>query len=161
MTGVQTCALPICQIELFAFREASGIFLSPFTSPNNIIIFVLDPAVAKNPAGLVSLLMLSSSIQFRFSTPMDLVLGKADLLEDEEVETILEHCSNPENLLFALGQNDMDMRSVAAIEFLKAMESLGAQKIPKPVSSMEMSGIEDIYNSIQQVFFGGEDLAPD
>jgi GTPase Era involved in 16S rRNA processing len=149
------------QIELFAFREASGVFLNSSASSQNLILFVLDPAVAKSPAGLVSLLMLSSSIQFRFSTPMDLVLGKADLLEAEELERIIENCENPESLLFSLGQGEMDMRSVAAIEFLRAMESLGAQKMPKPVSSMEMSGIEDIYNSIQQVFFGGEDLSPD
>ncbi|MBA3044898.1 MAG: ATP/GTP-binding protein [Candidatus Thermoplasmatota archaeon] len=149
------------QIELFAFREASSVFLNAFSTDRNIIIFVLDPTVARNTAGLVSLLMLSSSIQFRFSAPMDLVLGKSDLLDDEELERILEHCSNPESLLFALGEAGMDMRAVAATEFLKAMEALGVMHAPKPVSGIEMSGIEDIYNSIQQAFFGGEDLASD
>ncbi len=149
------------QIELFAFREASTVFMGAFPSERSIIVFVLDPAVAKNPAGLVSLLMLSSSIQFRFSAPMSLVLGKSDLLTDEEREKILEHCGDPESLLFALGEGGMDMRAVAATEFLKAMESLGVMHKPKPVSSVEMSGIEDVYNSIQQAFFGGEDLASD
>ncbi|MFO7619027.1 MAG: ATP/GTP-binding protein, partial [Thermoplasmata archaeon] len=149
------------QIELFPFREASTVFLDAKSSTQSIIVFVLDPAVAKTPAGLVSLLMLSSSIQFRFSTPMDLVLGKADLLTIDEIEEILEYCVNPEALQFALGRGEMEMRAVAAAEFLRAMETLGAQKVPKPVSSTEMSGIEDIYNSIQLVFFGGEDLASD
>ena len=92
---------------------------------------------------------------------MSLVLGKSDLLGDEELETILENCSNPESLLFALGTGVMDMRAVAATEFLRAMESLGVMHKPRPVSSMEMSGIEDVYNSIQQAFFGGEDLESD
>jgi GTPase SAR1 family protein len=149
------------QIELFAFREASNVFMGAFPSERSIIIFVLDPAVAKNPAGLVSLLMLSSSIQFRFSAPMSLVLGKSDILSDEEKESILEHCGNPESLLFALDNGGMDMRAVAATEFLRAMDSLGVMHKPKPVSSIEMTGIEDVYNSIQQAFFGGEDLASD
>lgn len=149
------------QIELFAFREASAVFLNAFPTERNIIIFVLDPMVAKTPAGLVSLLMLSSSIQFRFSAPLGLVLGKADLLETEEIEAIMDNCTNPGNLMFALGEGEMDMRAVAATEFLRAMESLAVTLTPLPVSSLEMEGIEDVYNLIQQVFFGGEDLESD
>lgn len=149
------------QIELFAFREASAVFLNAFQTTQNIIVFVLDPAVAKTPAGLVSLLMLSSSIQFRFDTPMELVLGKCDLMEPEEIEKILEHCGNTDSLLFALGEGNMNMRAVAATEFLRAMDSLGARSVPKPVSSLEMTGMEEIYRTIQMIFFGGEDLSPD
>jgi GTPase SAR1 family protein len=148
------------QIELFAFREASAVFLNAFSTNRNIIVFVLDPSVAKTPAGLVSLLMLSSSIQFRFDTPMELVLGKCDLLEPEETEKILEHCGNTDSLLFALGDN-VNMRAIAATEFLKAMESLGGRMVPKPISSLEMTGLEEIYRTVQLIFFGGEDLSPD
>ena len=122
---------------------------------------MLDPSVAKKPAGLVSLLMLSSSIQFRFNAPMDLILGKMDLLEDDEVEEILSMASDSYRLQDALDQGEMDMRAVSATEFLRAMENLGIQKVPKLVSSHEMYGIEDLYNTIQQYFFGGEDLRSD
>lgn len=153
------------QIELFAFRQASEIFLNAFPTQRNIIVFVLDPAVAKTPAGLVSLLMLSSSIKFRFDSPMELVLGKSDLLALDEIERIKEYCENPESLMFALGETGkegtMDMRAVAATEFLRAMETLGARMIPKPVSSVEMTGLEEIYSTVQLIFFGGEDLSPD
>jgi len=149
------------QIELFAFREASSIFLNAFPTKRNIILFMLDPAIAKKPAGLVSLLMLSSSIQFRFDAPLDLVLGKTDLLEEEEAKEILEMSSDPYRLQDSLGQGEMDMRSISATEFLRAMETLGVQKVPKMVSSHEMFGIEDLYNTIQQYFYGGEDLRPD
>lgn len=154
------------QIELFAFREASSVFLNAFSSKRNLILFMLDPSVARKPAGLVSLLMLSSSIQFRFDAPMDLVLGKADLLEDDETgdsaaEEILTMVNEPDRLQDALDREGMDMGSVSAAEFLKAMENLGVQKVPKLVSSIEMFGIEDLYNTIQQYFFGGEDLRPD
>lgn len=149
------------QIELFAFREASSVFMNAFSTKRNLILFVMDPTVAKKPAGLVSLLMLSSSIQFRFDSPMDLVLSKADLLEEDEAQEILEMASDSYRLQDALGTGEMDMRSISATEFLRAMESLGVQKVPKLVSSHEMFGIEDLYNTIQQYFYGGEDLRPD
>ena len=149
------------QIELFAFREASSIFLNSFQSGNAIMVFVLDPALARTPPGLVSLLMLSSSIQFRFSTPIELVLGKADIMSEEELENVRGWCTDLGRLMDDLDKFDMDMRSVAASEFLKAMESLGVHNTPIPISSFEMTGIEDLYNTIQQLFFGGEDLRPD
>jgi GTPase SAR1 family protein len=148
------------QIELFAFRQASDVFLDAFQSGHPIIVFVLDPALARTPAGLVSLLMLSSSVQFRFAVPLELVLGKADLLTDEEKETVTAWSINPERLLGALETGE-DMRSVAAGEFLKAMETLGMHKTPICVSSADMTGIEDLYNTIQQLFMGGEDLGSD
>lgn len=149
------------QIELFAFRTASEVFLDSFTSGHGIMVFVLDPAVAKTPAGLVSLLILSSSVQFRFSTPLELVLGKADLLSESEERQIHEWCVSPELLTDALHQDEMDMQKIAAIEFLRAMESLGSHKLPLSVSGAEVTGIEDLYNTIQQLFFGGEDLQSD
>lgn len=149
------------QIELFAFREASRIFLDAFTSPNAIIVFVLDPAVAKSPAGLVSLLMLSTSIQSRFQAPTELVLGKSDLLEEEELETIIDRCQYPERLINDLELEGMEMQEVAATEFMRAMEALDVYRRPLPISGLETEGIEDLYNTIQQIFFGGEDLRPD
>jgi len=149
------------QIELFAFRRASEVFLESFTSGHGIIVFVLDPAVTKTPAGLVSLLILSSSVQFRFSTPLELVLGKADLLSEIEQEQIQAWCSSPEMLMDALQQDQMDMQKVAAVEFLRAVETLGSSKPPLPVSGTEVTGIEDLYNTIQQLYFGGEDIRSD
>ncbi len=149
------------QIELFAFREASSVFLNSFSNDSAIIAFVLDPAIARQPAGLVSLLMLSSSVQFRFSTPIELVLGKADLLSEDELDTIMEWCDTPERLMDELGRDEMNMQAVAAGEFLRAMESLGGHRMPLPISGMEVTGIDDLYNTIQQVFFGGEDLQSD
>jgi hypothetical protein len=149
------------QIELFAFREASNVFLNAFGAGRALILFVMDPAIAKRPEGLVSLLILSSSIQFRFDTPIDLVLGKADLLEEGEAEAIIAMCSDQYRLVDELGKGEMSMRAVAATEFMKTMESLGVHTVPKPVSATEMWGIEDIYNTVQQLFYGGEDLSPD
>ena len=43
------------------------------------------------------------------------------------------------------------------IEFLKAMESIGMYRELTPVSAENGTGMEDIYNAVQQYFEGGED----
>jgi GTPase SAR1 family protein len=149
------------QIELFAFREASSVFLNAFSGGNSIIAFVLDPVIARTPTGLISLFVLSSSVQFRFDTPIELVLGKADLLSEKELEEVQDWCANPELLIEALQRDESDMRAIASIEFQRATEALGAHRTPLPISAFEVTGIEDLYNTIQQLFSGGEDLSPD
>jgi GTPase SAR1 family protein len=149
------------QIELFAFREASNVFLSAFSSGNSMIAFVLDPVIARKPTGLISLFVLSSSVQFRFNTPIELVLGKVDLLSETELEEVQNWCSTPELLQEALEGIGGDMHTMASLEFQRATETLGAHKKPVPISALELTGIEDLYNTIQQLFFGGEDLSSD
>lgn len=148
------------QIELFAFREASNVFLTSFTSGYSMIAFVLDPVIARKPTGLISLFVLSSSVQFRFNTPIELVLGKADLLSETELEEVQNWCDSPERLQEAL-EGIEDMHSMASLEFQKATETLGAHRRPVPISGLELTGIEDLYNTVQQLFFGGEDLSSD
>jgi hypothetical protein len=51
----------------------------------------------------------------------------------------------------------MSSQAIISIEYLKAMESVGMYRELYPVSSMEGTGMEDIYNAVQQYFEGGED----
>jgi len=49
------------------------------------------------------------------------------------------------------------MQSQLSIEFLSALKSFGASQNIIPASSTYGSGMEDIYNTVQQIYFGGED----
>jgi len=51
------------------------------------------------------------------------------------------------------------MRTQLSIEFLSALKSFGEGQNIIPVSSTYGSGMEDIYNAAQQIYFGGEDLS--
>ena len=53
------------------------------------------------------------------------------------------------------------MHVQSSIEFFKALEVLETQRELIPASSESGDGMDDIYNAIQQVFFGGEDLMDD
>ena len=149
------------QIELFAFRHSSDVFLNTFQTGHNILVFLMDPTVASDPSGLISLFLLSSSIQFRFNAPLFNVLGKSDIVSDEERDKIIQWASTPELLMNSLDFGEGGIQHVAASEFLKAIESLEVHRQLIPISSTELTGFEDLYNLIQQTYFGGEDLRSD
>ena len=149
------------QIELFSFRQASEVFVNSFTSGQSVLAFIMDPMVAKDPSGLVSLFLLSSSIHFRFNTPMLNILGKSDSVEPEEIEKIRDWAMEPDLMMSSLYENMDTAKPLAAIEFLRAMESFPIHRDLIPISSVERTGMEDLYNYIQMLFFGGEDLTPD
>ena len=154
------------QIELFAFRESSRVLTETLGTEKALIAFMFDPALARQPSGMVSLLMLCATVQFRFSLPSINLLTKSDLLEEDECEKIVSWSGDPYTLLGALtetspddaGKSSSPMQLQLNIEFFKAMETIGTYKTLLPVSAETMTGIEDIYNIIQQNFSGGEDL---
>lgn len=146
------------QMELFAFRQSSGNIVEELGQEDGFLVFLSDPALAKTPNGFVSDLMLAAIIQFRFSLPILNVLSKADLLNEEQLDEMANWARDPYALYNALTDKNMSTQSVISIEFLKAMESVGVYKELTPVSSEQGTGMEDIYNTIQQYFEGGEDL---
>jgi hypothetical protein len=106
-------------------------------------------------------MMLCAITHFRFLVPILNVLSKSDTIDDEDVETILSWSRDPYTLYDALGQEQGTSQTVLSIEFFKAMENIGMYRELTPVSSKTPFGMEDIYNTIQQVFEGGEDLSTD
>jgi GTPase SAR1 family protein len=149
------------QVELFAFRHASKVVLETMGEENSIIAFLFDPVLSSNPSSFVSLLLLSASIQFRFRSPFVNILSKADLLGKEKIEAVVEWSNDFPALYDALISEKYGIEKEANIEFFKALESVGTISGLIPVSSKTYKGAEDIYNSVQQIFFAGEDALPD
>jgi len=52
-------------------------------------------------------------------------------------------------------------KTLLDVEFMKGMETIGVYRRLHPVSSEAMSGFEEVYSQVQNVFEGGEDLRPD
>lgn len=146
------------QIELFAFRPAFKMFINSL-GRRSFLAFLIDPMLARSPEGFVSLLLLSASTQFRFGFPFLNILSKVDLLDQQEVEKIVNWSVDCESLYEALCASSPSMAKESSIEIFKALEALNAftSKIA-PISSNTLFGIEELYNAIQQVYMGGEDL---
>ncbi len=146
------------QIELFAFRAASKFIVDSIGGKNSMLAFLFDPALAKTPSGFISLLMLSSSIYFRFYTPFINILSKVDIIEDRELENIA-NWGREWNLLYdALLRENPGMSKELSIELFKALENIDAFRTLIPTSARMLYGYEDVYSVIQLTFAGGEDL---
>ncbi|HQQ24679.1 MAG TPA: ATP/GTP-binding protein [Methanomassiliicoccales archaeon] len=148
------------QIELFAFRQSSEVIMEELGKEDSCLVFLADPNLCKSPSGFVSSIMLAATVHFRFSVPFFTVLSKSDLLKEEELEVITGWSDSPDALYDAL-TGKIDSRAVLSIELFKALESIGAYRRVIPASATEPSGLEDIYDMVQESFEGGEDLSDD
>lgn len=149
------------QTELFTFRHASTRIIDTLGTDRSILLFLLDPFIAQTPSGFVSQLLLASTIHFRFRIPIFNVLSKSDMIEQETVDLILEWSEDLYKLEEALIKESEKIQAHLNLELLKVLQDMEIYKSLAPTSSETGLGMEEIYNFIQQVFEGGEDLTPD
>jgi putative protein kinase ArgK-like GTPase of G3E family len=95
---------------------------------------------------------MANSAVFRLEIPQITVLSKADVLGDEEVERILRWSSDLDYLSSSLETKTL------SIELLRILKDSGLFRPLVAVSALKGYGMEDIYDGIQEYFFGGEDL---
>lgn len=149
------------QMELFTFRNCSNVIIKALNEEGSAIVFLYDPMLSATPSSFVSQIMLGATTQFRFNIPTINVLSKMDMLDGEKLETITEWSRNPDALYDAIIAETPSMEGQLNIELFQALENLGTYKELIPISSEELSGLEDLYAIAQQIFSGGEDLSVD
>ena len=146
------------QVELFTFRQSSRVVVEELSGEAACLGYLFDPLLAKTPNGYVSSLMLASTVHFRMPVPMISLLSKADMLTDAEKEKIELWGHDYYALFNALLDESGEAQTQVSIEFLQALETVGADSSLTPVSSDTGEGMENIYALVQQIFEGGEDV---
>lgn len=149
------------QMELFTLRQSGKVLVDSFGANISIIGFLYDPIISKTPSGFITLMLQAASVQVRFNVPFMGILTKVDLLKDEERDDILKWSNDFIELDEAIHREMPTLRNQLNIEFLSALMSFDKGLKLLPVSSTYGSGMEDIYNTVQQIFYGGEDLSRD
>jgi len=147
------------QMELFTFREASREMVKAL-GEKSMITFLFDPVLAKQPSGLVSLMTLAATTQFRFNIPYFPVLSKSDILPQEKVEIIKTWSKDFWKLDSALRERT-DTETQVSLELIKSIQNMGLHRGITPISSIDQQGLEDIYTAVQDTFYGGQDLEID
>ena len=151
------------QVELFAFREASSHLVDVLGQGRACLIFLFDPMLSRTPSGFVSQMLLSSIVHFRLGLPTANFLSKTDLLEPEELETIMEWGDNLDILEVALYEeserqaNDAksgSQRAEFAIGQLRMMQNAAIQPGLIPLSSEIEDGLADVLTFAQSMFGG-------
>ena len=146
------------QLELFAFRQSSRAVVDGIGTEMSMLAFLLDPVLVKNPNGLVTSLLLSLTVHFRVSIPMMTVLAKADLLSEREADTVETWGHDPQALWSALCDESTDAQTQISLEFLQAIDNVGAIMDFSLVSCDTFEGMAGIYSAVQQALEGGEDI---
>ncbi len=146
------------QIELFAFRTSSKVVVEALGQERALLAFIFDPMLSRTASGFISLLMLATTVQLRFGLPVINILGKSDLLEEFDKERIVLWSQDAEVLYSALLDEGVNMLSAFSGELFKALETIQSFPSLIPCSSETKEGLEELHNSIQMFFAGGEDL---
>lgn len=148
------------QIELFAFREASKAIVDALSGDRSTIAFLFDPALSRTPAGFISLLMLSATVEFRFRLPTVNALTKTDVLKPDELDQIIGWGEEPHRLYDAAILDGPGTDVGLTTELFRALESTGPLSSLIATSAKDGVGLEQLYRALQQNFAGAEDLEP-
>ena len=140
------------QMELFTLRRSSEILIDLLDRKRSVIVYLFDPVISKTPSGFLSLLFMSASSVFRLRLPQIPVLSKVDILEEEEVEKVVRWSNDPDELYDELSGEGM------SIELFHMLREAGIFRPLIPVSAETGYGMDDIYDGIQELFYGGEDM---
>ncbi|MFP4558465.1 MAG: ATP/GTP-binding protein [Archaeoglobaceae archaeon] len=143
------------QMELFTLRSSSQFIVNSLGSRNSVMVFLFDPVISKTPSGLISLLFMSASAVFRLNLPQVMVLSKSDVLTEAELEQVIGWSTDPESLYNSLSTGTIRGLSDDLFHMLR---ETGLFRPLTPVSSTNGFGMEDIYDGIQEIFYGGEDV---
>ncbi|MFP3909271.1 MAG: ATP/GTP-binding protein [Archaeoglobaceae archaeon] len=143
------------QMELFTLRSSSQFIVNSLGFRNSVMVFLFDPVISKTPSGLISLLFMSASAVFRLNLPQVMVLSKSDVLTEAELEQVIGWSTDPESLYNSLSTGTIRGLSDDLFHMLR---ETGLFRPLTPVSSINGFGMEDIYDGIQEIFYGGEDV---
>ncbi len=149
------------QIELFTFRSSGPAIIDAFGRADSAFVYLNDPNLVRTSSGFISAVLLSATVQFRHALPFINVLSKSDMLEEPDLERVVKWSLDPMALYEALFADGTTPKTLLDVEFLRSMESIGVYRRLHPVSAELMFGFEEVYNQVQQVFEGGEDLSKD
>ena len=146
------------QIELFAFREASKAIVDALGAERAAIAFLFDPALSRTPAGFVSLLLLSATVEFRFRLPMIPLVSKCDVLRPDQLEEIAAWSDEPGRLVDRVTTDAPTPDVQLSTEIARALETMGPLTDLVQVSAKEGTGLELLYRATQRIFGGSDDL---
>ena len=144
------------QIELFAFRETGPIIVSSLGEKSRMLIYLVDAALAKSPAGLIPSLLLSASVLVRFDLPQLNVLSRSDLLNEVEMEQLTSWLDDSDQLIYTLQESRNEMQIELSSELVNAINRIFAGLDVVPLSAVNMENLDLLFSHVSNTLTGGE-----
>ncbi len=144
------------QIELFAFREGGRFIANQLADENRAMIYLMDAPFTRFPLNFVSSIYLAAAIYSRIAQPQIYALSKADLVSDQEIDTIVTWADERESFEDALRTVEEQSMSTVSSNLANAIFDSGLLSEPIPVSSKDNSGLVDLNAAVTRILTGGE-----
>ncbi|WP_456369561.1 PRK13768 family protein [Geoglobus sp.] len=141
------------QMELFTLRSSSEILIQAFGRENCVSVFLFDPVISQRASGFTSMVFMYSSAVMRLNIPQIPVLSKSDILPDHDLERILSWSSDPDTLY-----TDVSRERGLSRDLFHLLREAGLIRPLIPVSAKTGMGMDDVYEIVQDIYYGGEDL---
>ncbi|MCS7385897.1 MAG: ATP/GTP-binding protein [archaeon GB-1867-005] len=138
------------QMELFAFRSTGPYITAKIGGEKLIVLCLLDSMFTKYPSDFISILLLATSVQYRFLKPQINVISKSDMLSTEEKMRIDSWIENPDELRAAV----MDERQVMRRELSKRISEIISLELLADLvftSAATWEGFDNLYALIQRI----------
>lgn len=145
------------QMELFTHRVSGAYIAERLYGDARMTLFLYDAVVCREPAGLVSGLLLSAYVYHRLLLPQLNVLTKKDLVSEEDVRRIIEWSEKPNILLEELIASERCVDAIFARRIVTACAEVLKVFGLIPVNSRSLEGILNVASAITRVLFGGEE----
>ncbi len=145
------------QIELFAFREGGRFIANQLTEEDRAIVYLMDAPFTRSPLNFVSNIYLAAAIYSRIRQPQIYALSKADLVSDQEVDTIVAWATEREAFEESLRAVEEQDLSLISMNLANAVFDAGLLSEPIPVSSKDNSGMVELNAAVTRVLTGGEE----
>lgn len=149
------------QIELFVFRQSGKHIVEQLRPGRTVIAYLMDPFLARTPTGFASQLLLGSTTFFRFQEPMLFLLSKSDRIDPESLETITGWAADPDALEADVLAEAPSMSREFAAQVTRLLEGMNLQNQIVPVSSVEGTGLDELYALVQGAVGQSEDATPE
>jgi len=145
------------QIELFAFREGGRFIANQLTEEGRAIVYLMDAPYTRSPLNFVSCIYLAAAIYSRIMQPQIYALSKADLVSDQELDTIVAWTTEREAFEESLRAVEEQGFSLISMNLANAVFDAGLLSEPIPVSAKDNSGMVELNAAVTRVLTGGEE----
>jgi GTPase SAR1 family protein len=144
------------QIELFAFRETGPIIVSSLAEESRMLIYLVDGALAKTPAGLISSLLLAASVLVRFQLPQLNVLSRSDLLDEGDLERLTGWLDDSTQLVYDLQETRNELQIELSGDLINTIQTIFSGLDLVPLSASRMENLDLLFSHISNTLTGGE-----
>lgn len=149
------------QLELFVFRQSGKHIVETLNPGRSVVAYLLDPFLARTASGFASQLMLGATTHFRFQEPMLFLLSKSDRIDPVSIETIRDWAADPMALENDVLAESPSMQAEFAANVSRLLGTMAVERTLVAVSSVEGSGLDDLYTLVQGAVGESEDVTPE